>query len=818
MGIRWVVVVLVAVLLLPAGSNLARAGEPDPAQGEWLLDDPVPMDGDVLPPSSPGSPPAAAASGPGSVSSAGPTLAFGFNVVEYPLRDLPAGERPYYSATVMPIVDSGDHDAAGVRMFRIGTTLYNHPVAQARYGLQLLNSWVATGDQRYFDRAVAQAQRLTDTKVVARGAWYFPYPFDYALHGNPNDVLRAPWYSAMAQGEALALFVWLNEITGTAAYRTAADMTFNSFLNPRASGTPWTVFVDGSGYLWFEEYAHDAPDRTFNGHNFSLFGVQYYYALTGSADAARLLRGGLTTTEHYASVIRSPYGASRYCVSHDVHDNYYHLVNSEQLRTDYRITGAPVFALLGDRLVDDLPDYRSPGTLTLAAGDHTGYAFDSQGKVTAKKTVHYATSTALPYTQRRTTKGSFQVYFLVGAGALDGYWLPELPGRAYVPGRLKQAPGYVPPLPVVVRRGPHTGLQFDANGSVTNRISAAAGSDQQLHVAERAVINGSSYRLVVDGSWAGSYLPYDETTGAPTIRRLAGPDRYATAAAITASRFPATTETVYVATGEGFADALAIGPVAGAAAAPILLVAHDRIPAPTDAELRRLAPVDIVVLGGPPTISDAVVTQLRAYASGSVTRRAGIDRYATAAAVSAAAFAPGLPVAYLVSGLNFPDALATVPLAAANGAPILLTMRDRLPAATAAELARLRPGRIVIVGGPEVVSGSVASQLATYATGGVARIAGSNRYETAALVSQALTQGAIPAEGFVATGLGFADALAIGPVAGAGLSPVLLTDPSTLSVGTAAELRRLGLGTLTVIGGTPSVSGAVTNGVTRLWR
>lgn len=801
--------------MAPLGAAGVRAADPV-AASTWLLDEPVTMDGYALEPSP--SAPEAAEPNSGTTSGGATTVAFAFNSANYPLRDLPAEERPFYSATVVPIVDTGDHDAAGVRMYRIGTTLYNHPVAQAAYGLQLLNSWVATGDQRYFDRAVAQAQRLIDRRVVARGAWYYPYPFDYALHGNPNDVLRAPWYSAMAQGEALALFVWLHEITGSAAYRSAADMTFNSFLNPRATGNPWTVFVDSAGYLWFEEYAHAAPDRTFNGHNFSLFGVQYYYALTGSEDAARLLRGGLATTEHYASVIRLPYGASRYCLSHDVHNRNYHLVNSGQLRTDYRITGVTSFARLADRLEDDLPDYRVPGTVTLAAGDHTAYSFDSGGAVTARKTVHYASGTTLHYAQRRTTGGSYQVYFLVEGGALDGYWLPEIPGRSYVRGRVPRPPGYVPPLPVVVRRGPHTGLQFDTSGSVTNQVAVASDSDMQLHVSERAVINGRSYRFVLDGPWAGSYLPYDETTGAPTFRRLAGADRYATAAAVTADRYPSPVPTVYVATGEGFPDALAIGPVAGAAGAPILLVAHDRIPAPTDAELRRLAPTDIVVLGGPPTVSEAVVTQLRAYASGTVTRRAGPDRYGTAASISATAFAPGLPVAYVASGQNFPDALATVPLATVKAAPILLTRADVLPAATATELARLRPGRIVIVGGPEVVSIAVATQLAAYTTGTVTRIAGANRYETAALVSAALTQGGVPVEGFIVTGLKFPDALAIGPVAGAAGSPILLTDPSRLSAATATEVRRLGLGRLTVVGGNPSVAPAVLSGVARLWR
>jgi putative cell wall binding repeat protein len=74
-----------------------------------------------------------------------------------------------------------------------------------------------------------------------------------------------------------------------------------------------------------------------------------------------------------------------------------------------------------------------------------------------------------------------------------------------------------------------------------------------------------------------------------------------------------------------------------------------------------------------------------------VVRYAGADRYATAAAVSAAAFNPGVPVAYVAIGNNFPDALAGGAAAAVNGGPVLLLSAAGVPDATAAELDRLNP-------------------------------------------------------------------------------------------------------------------------------
>ncbi|MER3418948.1 MAG: hypothetical protein C4343_07685, partial [Chloroflexota bacterium] len=67
-----------------------------------------------------------------------------------------------------------------------------------------------------------------------------------------------------------------------------------------------------------------------------------------------------------------------------------------------------------------------------------------------------------------------------------------------------------------------------------------------------------------------------------------------------------------------------------------------------------------------------------------VARLAGSDRYATAAAISAATFpSGGVPVAYVATGLNYPDALAGSVAAARAGGPLLLVTQDAIPSATA---------------------------------------------------------------------------------------------------------------------------------------
>lgn len=287
--------------------------------------------------------------------------------------------------------------------------------------------------------------------------------------------------------------------------------------------------------------------------------------------------------------------------------------------------------------------------------------------------------------------------------------------------------------------------------------------------------------------------------------RLAGSDRYATAAAISAASFTPGVGVAYVATGANFPDALAGAAVAGKLAAPVLLVTQSAIPAATAAELGRLKPGRIVVLGSTAVIGGAVETALASYTTGGVTRLAGSDRYATAASISAASFDPGVPVAYVATGANFPDALAGAAVAGKQAAPVLLVTKDSIPDATAAELARLTPGRIVVLGSAGVVSDAVRAALGAYTAGGVTRLAGSDRYATAAAISAASFTAPV-AVAYVATGANFPDALAGAAVAGKLSSPVLLVTRDAIPAATAAELKRLRPARIVVLGSAGVIS------------
>ena len=303
----------------------------------------------------------------------------------------------------------------------------------------------------------------------------------------------------------------------------------------------------------------------------------------------------------------------------------------------------------------------------------------------------------------------------------------------------------------------------------------------------------------------------------PLVTRLAGTDRFATAAAISRTRFDAGVPVAFVATGGSFADALAGVPAAGLAGGPILLVAPDRIPAPTATELGRLRPQRIVVLGGEAAVSGDVAHALDAYTDGAVTRISGPDRFATAAAIATATFDAPVDVAYVATGEGFADALAGGPLATRTHGPVLLTARDWLPGPTRDALLNLTPSRIVVLGGTGAVSDAVVERLSDLTDGAVTRIAGPNRLVTATRASKAgFGDGSAPVV-YVATGGGFADALAGGPLAAVLPGPLLLVGDSVSDV-VRGELARLAPRRVVVLGGRAAVPEQVVDTLRQLMR
>jgi hypothetical protein len=107
----------------------------------------------------------------------------------------------------------------------------------------------------------------------------------------------------------------------------------------------------------------------------------------------------------------------------------------------------------------------------------------------------------------------------------------------------------------------------------------------------------------------------------------------------------------------------------------------------------------------------------------------------------------GIAVVYVTVGSNFPDSLGVGPGGGVNGAPIIIVPTNPpIPAVTAAELTRLDPRKVIIVGGTAVVSASMQTAIGSLLPNAtIERIAGANRYETNAQFSEAT----FPIEGWL---------------------------------------------------------------------
>lgn len=269
---------------------------------------------------------------------------------------------PYRSDQAAPI-DVADTDSNGVVTYQRNGVRHPHPVAYAQYALKMLNSWHVTSDETFLDRAVANGEAMLDAATRRDGRIWLPYEFDFPLHGDVKNTIHAPWWSAMAQGQALSLFVRLHEATGDDRWDQAAEEVFQTFLDVHdvteiPTSDPWAVFIADGGWLWLEEYAGDVqPMRVLNGHIFAMYGLYDYWLATQDRRAAELFDGAATTVARHVPQLRNPGEASWYGMR--VQDNptaqseKYHRIHTIQLRQLGDLTSEPLFDALADLLADD---------------------------------------------------------------------------------------------------------------------------------------------------------------------------------------------------------------------------------------------------------------------------------------------------------------------------------------------------------------------------------------------------------------------------------------------------------------------------------
>ena len=288
------------------------------------------------------------------------------------------------------------------------------------------------------------------------------------------------------------------------------------------------------------------------------------------------------------------------------------------------------------------------------------------------------------------------------------------------------------------------------------------------------------------------------------VNRISDDNRYLTAIEISKKGW-SKSDTIVLARGDNYADALAGVPYAHQLNAPILLTLTNNLYEETVAEIERLGAKKVVILGGESAISAKVAGELKT-AGLTVDRISGSDRFETAAKIASEMGSSEKVV--IANGMDFPDALSVAAHAAKAGIPILLTQVDKLPAKTSDALEALGVTETIVVGGKTVVSEAVVKQLPNPTT-----LSGADRYETNIEIANHF--GVTSKHVYIATGQNYADALTGAVLAAKNDSAVLLVHARIPEVVTT-YITDQGIKRITIFGGESAVSKNVANDLEKL--
>jgi putative cell wall-binding protein len=304
------------------------------------------------------------------------------------------------------------------------------------------------------------------------------------------------------------------------------------------------------------------------------------------------------------------------------------------------------------------------------------------------------------------------------------------------------------------------------------------------------------------------------------VERIDAADRYSESVGVSKRVVPApaTAPLVYLASGEGFADALSVSAVAAQHSAPLLLSTSTSVPPVVADELKRLSPADVVIVGGEATLKPAVVSQLQTLLpTATITRIAGNDRYEVSRnVISDPTFGAKTIAGFsIASGRVFPDALSATPAAHKTLSPVLL-VDGRETAFTSAESALIasRPGvNVTFLGGANTISPTLSSSLegSGHPT---SRISGADRYFVSSAIAHRDFVLAAPMTAdtvYIATGANYPDALAGGVLAALGQAPIVLATRDCIPTDAAYRINQLGTTKVVLLGGRQSLGAGVEN-------
>ena len=265
----------------------------------------------------------------------------------------PSELREYYMLFAEKANYAGVYDEAGIPQLdyrgQIGRQ-YN-PIAIAQYGLGNYNLFHRTTDAARRNKFLRVADWLVqhlDPNPQGLAVWNHYFDWEY------RDTLRAPWYSALAQGQGISVLVRAHMLSHkeskNSLYLDAAQRALASFFRPVTAGG--VAFTDEHGDIWFEEYVVSPPTHILNGFIWAAWGVYDYFLATRDSQAQDLFARAVQTLarnlDRYDLGFWSLYEQSGTRLPM-VASPFYHQLHIVQLRVMHRLTGEDKFLRVADR-------------------------------------------------------------------------------------------------------------------------------------------------------------------------------------------------------------------------------------------------------------------------------------------------------------------------------------------------------------------------------------------------------------------------------------------------------------------------------------
>ncbi|HVP79576.1 MAG TPA: D-glucuronyl C5-epimerase family protein [Thermodesulfobacteriota bacterium] len=270
-------------------------------------------------------------------------LTFWHEVPEVNENVKPGELTEYYMPFTAKADYPGEYDNAGIPLLNYHGKLglqYN-PIAIAQYGLGNYNLFCRTKDPERRSKFLTVADWLMGhLEKNGFGMWVWNHHFDWEY----RSQLKAPWFSALAQGQGISVLVRAHRDTGDARYLDAARRAFEPLLKTTDNGG--VAYQDDNGYTWLEEYIVSPPTHILNGFIWATWGVYDYFLATRESVAQRLFDQAVETLvanlHRYEAGFWSLYEQSGTRLKM-LASPFYHHLHIIQLQILYRLTGQEIF-------------------------------------------------------------------------------------------------------------------------------------------------------------------------------------------------------------------------------------------------------------------------------------------------------------------------------------------------------------------------------------------------------------------------------------------------------------------------------------------